>query len=620
MSTRELRPGPSSHPPRYPRRTLSTSRNHGLPAALTLLRRELLRTLGRQRARRFLLRYGWLLGYAEAAEDVSALGSSADLPTRLSAWLLRWNPHGSRIRPFALGAEEAALEVVLEHSTEAQDHLQSTSFVDAAERARADQPACWMTAGLLGGYVSACVGRIIVFREVQCRSQGHPACHLVSCVARDLEDASELLHGWRGAPGWAEMPTFDELEAQRRHWERARAAVRATLDALATAGLGAGVAALAKSLEATVCVFDPLAIERLRAPEGTPTLPAPAHLAKLVQAAKHRWEASGLPEAEPSPEPIPGARTLQALVLPLADRHGLHGFLTVVRGGFHPWDDHVCQVASRAMAIELGKEKATAAVKVELEGGLLRDLLSGRFGSEEEVCARASYLGVTLTAPMRIAIVRAPGNPARVGRAAPGLCEDLRGSFGQLLWVVEGNQLVMLLPWSAAPRASALLETLEHALAHHLGPDRLVGLSEPCHSPAAYRQRFQETQEVLEFLAQAQPPGRIIELDQLGVYRVLFRLQNRAELQSYALNALKPILEYDQKRGAGLLHTLEVYLEHGGSLKQTAARCHLHINGLKYRLRRIAELGGVDLENPRTRLSLQVALAVYRLTRQQAPA
>ncbi|WP_434034944.1 sigma 54-interacting transcriptional regulator [Cupriavidus sp. a3] len=46
-------------------------------------------------------------------------------------------------------------------------------------------PACWMETGYASGFLSTCLGRRILVREVECRAMGADVCH---CIARPVED------------------------------------------------------------------------------------------------------------------------------------------------------------------------------------------------------------------------------------------------------------------------------------------------------------------------------------------------------------------------------------------------------------------------------------------------
>jgi hypothetical protein len=61
--------------------------------------------------------------------------------------------------------------------------------------------------------------------------------------------------------------------------------------------------------------------------------------------------------------------------------------------------------------------------------------------------------------------------------------------------------------------------------------------------------------------------------------------------------------------------TLETYLDHAGDVKRTAAELWLHRTSLYYRLRRIEEVAGVDLNRGEDRLLCHVALRMTRLRR-----
>lgn len=61
--------------------------------------------------------------------------------------------------------------------------------------------------------------------------------------------------------------------------------------------------------------------------------------------------------------------------------------------------------------------------------------------------------------------------------------------------------------------------------------------------------------------------------------------------------------------------TLETYLDRAGDVKRTAADLWLHLTSLYYRLRRIEELAGVDLDRGEDRLLCHVALRLARLQR-----
>ena len=67
----------------------------------------------------------------------------------------------------------------------------------------------------------------------------------------------------------------------------------------------------------------------------------------------------------------------------------------------------------------------------------------------------------------------------------------------------------------------------------------------------------------------------------------------------------------DARRKAELVHTLAQYLEHGGNYDATAAELSVHKSTLKYRLQRIRELTGVELNDPDVHFNLQLATRAW---------
>jgi DNA-binding PucR family transcriptional regulator len=76
---------------------------------------------------------------------------------------------------------------------------------------------------------------------------------------------------------------------------------------------------------------------------------------------------------------------------------------------------------------------------------------------------------------------------------------------------------------------------------------------------------------------------------------------------------LGPLEAYAERRGSGLLETLEAFLDCGLDRRRTAKKLHVHPNTLDYRLRRVTELTGLEPGRPRDLVLLELALAGRKL-------
>ncbi|WP_165874327.1 PucR family transcriptional regulator [Rubrobacter taiwanensis] len=92
-----------------------------------------------------------------------------------------------------------------------------------------------------------------------------------------------------------------------------------------------------------------------------------------------------------------------------------------------------------------------------------------------------------------------------------------------------------------------------------------------------------------------------------AVELLLERLIHSPDLRPFRA-LVEPLERYDRERGGDLVRTLRTFFLANGNSSETAERLFLHRNSLLYRLRRIEELAGLDLGNPRDRLALQLGL------------
>jgi purine catabolism regulator len=110
------------------------------------------------------------------------------------------------------------------------------------------------------------------------------------------------------------------------------------------------------------------------------------------------------------------------------------------------------------------------------------------------------------------------------------------------------------------------------------------------------------------------PVVRADSLDDIGVFGLLYHLWGNPAVDEFRQDVLGNLEEYDERRGTDLIETLRAYLASGGSVAESAAILSVHRNTLSYRINRIAELSGRDLNNPHDRLLLRVALLCRDLT------
>lgn len=288
--------------------------------------------------------------------------------------------------------------------------------------------------------------------------------------------------------------------------------------------------------------------------------------------------------------------------------------------------------ASTAIALEIMKEKAAAQAQYKVRGHLVAELLCGNYGSEELLLNRATYLGIDLRVPRAVLVVdvddwsefTSGGQPegtiqtlkARVldvveracRRAAPAAVVAARSDGIVILATAAGTK---------EPDRRAELVKLGDDLRAEVRnwlPElsASVGIGGVCTTLAGYARSYEQARHALDAVKSSRQRDRTVSFDQLGLYGVLFAAQNRDNLIRLVDDALGGLMEYDRRRGAELVRTLDQFFLQNCHLELTAVALQVHLCTVRYRLRRIEEISGVDLRSVETRFNMQLALRVWR--------
>lgn len=134
----------------------------------------------------------------------------------------------------------------------------------------------------------------------------------------------------------------------------------------------------------------------------------------------------------------------------------------------------------------------------------------------------------------------------------------------------------------------------------------------PCvHSIEDLPSSIEDSLKVLRFMRTTRMKENVVNSQSLGFESLLIANKDK-DINAFVSAALGPIMEHDRGKEAELLKTLMVYtqfIQHPG---QAAKELHIHLNTLHYRLKKIADLLQVDLQNPDDLLNLQLACKLLR--------
>jgi DNA-binding PucR family transcriptional regulator len=169
----------------------------------------------------------------------------------------------------------------------------------------------------------------------------------------------------------------------------------------------------------------------------------------------------------------------------------------------------------------------------------------------------------------------------------------------------QDTRLVAILGGEALSGASAAL-TAFTALASCFGPGPVVVGPVVAGLDAAHLSARPALAGHRASPLRAPLPGPVLASDLLAE-RVLAGDATAAE--ALVAKAVTPLAE----AGADLVTTVTAYLDEGSSVEATARRLYVHPNTVRYRLRRVADLTGLDPTTAEDAFTLNVAVRVARL-------
>ncbi len=314
------------------------------------------------------------------------------------------------------------------------------------------------------------------------------------------------------------------------------------------------------------------------------------------------------------------------LVSPIVSGDRARGYLSVVGppGNLDLLDSLAVEHGAAAYALEMAKVKAVSEAKKALRGDFLEGLLAGTLpeGEVERLASRLDH--DTIPAHVVLTLGWAGPNAPTLRRLETTLSWLLNNHTRPALVHTYGGQHLVVFQAlkdetdlePAYDLARRLMEQVEAEF-----PEAVLvgGMSGPAASLVDWPRVYRESMQAMDVGRRLHLTNRIVEFNSLGVFRLLSELETVPSVQSFAMQIIGPLVRYDEQHRGSLVQTLGAYFDHHGNISQTAESLFVHRNTLLYRMDRIQELTGQDLNNSDMRLALHLSLKLWQLRHDTKP-
>jgi purine catabolism regulator len=290
------------------------------------------------------------------------------------------------------------------------------------------------------------------------------------------------------------------------------------------------------------------------------------------------------------------------------------------------FDRAAVEHAVSLVALALVRSGQESVLRARERGNFLADVLGGRIRAEDAE-VRAAALGLEppadrlLPIAMAAAIRQSPSGPSEITWSA--VWREVRDALQAVglrsiigMRAAENDMLIVLAVADGMTRAMAV-EAIVRAT--RPATDRAAGHADAVviaagEMVAGWEGMPRALRRALEtaVLAQGAPPRAWHDATMPDLTRLLWSLRGDVHLGEFVEQRLRPLLEHDRTHSAQLLPTLQTLCEHHWHKAEAARGLGVNRQSLYPRIQRIQSVLGDNLDDPETRLSLELALRFHR--------
>lgn len=301
-------------------------------------------------------------------------------------------------------------------------------------------------------------------------------------------------------------------------------------------------------------------------------------------------------------------------LVPIVAGEQILGLLTtvLVQKTLKQLDRMVMEQGATIAALEMLKERAAVEQTKRLKENFVEHILEGNFESEDWVHHRA--LQLCFKSENCYQIITIEIEPKLENRGKPELYQEIRElcmhSFSNVIVVAKSSYLIVMFVFDRKKHpegARPLIELLKERLPELIkGGSWRIAVGTSCDKLENCVSSYHNAVTTLGIMKSLNLKNRIVCFDNLGIFSLIEI--NTRRFEEFIQKTLGPLVEYDQKHKSQLVDTLNLYYKYNGNVLKASREGYLNPSTMKYRLRRIKEITGLDFKNAEVNLQLQLAI------------
>lgn len=265
--------------------------------------------------------------------------------------------------------------------------------------------------------------------------------------------------------------------------------------------------------------------------------------------------------------------------------------------------------AARLVALHMLRIRAGADVARRLRTDLLSTALEGGAGAREAL----DRLGLAEqpVVVLALALVQAGDDAALVSerqRLADGLAMHLSAVHPRSAAALVGDVAYGLVPVPGTDAAVRVANDFLDRVGDRV--QAVIGIGPVARGTSELALARSSADRALRVL-RAGTAGPVARLEDVHVESLILELRDLVAARGdRPTGPVARLFAYDEEHNTNLVDTLRAWLDAFGDVIAAAASLYIHPNTFRYRLRRLSEIGGLDLTDPESRFAAMLQLRV----------
>ncbi|WP_315070603.1 PucR family transcriptional regulator ligand-binding domain-containing protein [uncultured Clostridium sp.] len=292
-----------------------------------------------------------------------------------------------------------------------------------------------------------------------------------------------------------------------------------------------------------------------------------------------------------------------------------------------PWEVRLVEVSK-----EISNTIILARIEEKFMNDFLNNVLFGQMDLGINIKEKASYFGYNLQGRCCICIIKI--NNSKGGTKMQSLEDEISISKVKLTFrklvqdtllkyslkvpIIDNDDEIIFLNRAEENSMNrlnkALMEIQEMIKSRHMnGISTNVGIGNGYEDMNLMKDSFNEAKIVIDSLKCEGLTQVIRKYSEIGVYSLIFGIENKKILENYCRQVIGPIIEKSNKnKDISSIEILDMYLNENCNVSIAAEKLYLHRNTLTYRIKKIEQLLNCNLHNFEECLKIKMALYISK--------